>query len=199
MKTLISALLILSCGSTVAQYQRQQFDAPYGTQGRPIQLELETVGTVMSVHAEQMEVTAGYNCPDGFVAPEQSIVNPGTIGGALLGGAAANHLGKGKGKTAATVAGAAIGGMAGNEVYKRLNDAEDRDARRAPGMPGECYEVKKWVPVYVHRLAIRGLNLSGGDRAPIVEMTNVRSFTKYAVGQQVPAKVQINYFVSRLD
>lgn len=199
MKTLISALLILAAMPASAQYQRQQFDAPYGTQGRPIQLEIETIGTIMSVHSEQMEVTAGYNCPDGFVAPEQSVVNPGTVGGAVLGGLAANHVGKGKGKTAATVAGTVAGAMAGNEIYKRMNDPDDAQARRAAGIPGECYEVKKWVPVYVYRVAIRGLNLSGGDKAPLIEQTNVRAFTKFAVGQQIPAKIQINYFVNRLD
>ena len=199
MRSLIFAALIFSTGSTFGQYQRQQFDAPYGTQGRPIQIEIDTTGTIMSVHAEQAEVTAGYNCPDGFVAPaEHSIVNPGTLGGAVIGGLSANHIGGGRGKTAATVAGTVVGGIVGNEVYKRLNDPDDVRTRNGR-INGECYEVKKVVPVYVYRIAIRGLNLSGGDRPPLIEQTNVRAFTKFAIGQQVPAKIQINYFVNRLD
>jgi hypothetical protein len=207
MKALISVLLIMLAGSASAQYQRQLIEAPSGTQGRPIQRELETVGTVMSVFSEQMEVTVGYTCPDGFVAPgrETSVVNPGTVIGGVLGGATANHIGGGTGKTLATIAGTVAGGYAGNEVYKRMNNVDDPRARRAEGMPGECYAVKKMVPVYVHRVAIHDrLQVIDRPARPdgklrLVEMTNVRSFTKFAIGEQVSAKIQINYFVDRLD
>lgn len=200
MKALISTVLVLMAASASAQYQRQTFEAPSGTQGRPISIEIETIGEVVSMRAEQMEVTAGYTCPDGYVQPgEQSVINPGTIGGAVVGGLAAHQVGGGRGKTAATIAGTVAGGMVGNEIYKRMNDADDERARRAPGRPGECYEVKQMVPVYVYRIMIRGLNLQGGDKPVRIEQTNVRAFTKYAIGQQVPAKIQINYFVNRLD
>ena len=44
----------------------------------------------------------------------------GAVGGAVVGGALGNQVGKGNGRTAMTVLGAIGGGLAGNEVEKRM-------------------------------------------------------------------------------
>jgi outer membrane lipoprotein SlyB len=44
----------------------------------------------------------------------------GAVGGAVVGGALGNQVGKGNGRTAMTVLGAIGGGLAGNEVEKRV-------------------------------------------------------------------------------
>jgi len=44
----------------------------------------------------------------------------GALGGAVVGGAVGNQIGKGSGRTAMTVLGAIGGGLAGNEVEKRV-------------------------------------------------------------------------------
>lgn len=195
MKFLIAAS-ILFCTAAQAQYQRERFDAPSGTQGRPIQVELETSGRIVGVRTEQMEVTVGYTCPNSGVNPNQrgSAANIGTLAGAVIGGAVANHAGSGRGKTAMTVAGAVAGGYVGNEINQRLTNDDRQQAQT-----GECFEVKDYVPVYVYRVLINGINFRGTDKQVLIEQTNVRSFKKYAIGQEIPAKIQINYFVGRLD
>jgi uncharacterized protein YcfJ len=42
--------------------------------------------------------------------------NPGTVGGAVVGGVIGSQFGSGKGKTAATIGGALLGGYVGNRA-----------------------------------------------------------------------------------
>lgn len=184
--------------SAFAQYQKERVDAPSGTQGQPIQIERDVKGRVISVFSERMLVTVGYTCQGEDVQLRQrhSAVNGGTATGAVVGGAIGYALG---GKIPGTAVGAVVGGIVGNEAYKKINNPSDPHAQRLPSNTGECYEVKDYVNVYVYTVLIDGLHYAG-QREPVpVEITNVRSFTKYAIGAQVPAKIQINHFVGRLD
>lgn len=69
----------------------------------------EHCGTVQSVKMEKRKGEGGA---------------VGIVGGAVVGGALGNQIGKGNGRTLATVGGAVAGGFAGNEVQKHVTAKE---------------------------------------------------------------------------
>jgi len=115
MKALTAALLI---AAATANAQDIPANRPDGASGPGVQFTQRVVGTIISVGSPITKpINVGYDCPDPTKPKPHSVVNKGTIIGAITGAAAGYVISDKNG--VATVAGAAAGGAIGNNIDKR--------------------------------------------------------------------------------
>lgn len=125
MKIFIAALLLVS-GSVFAQGYGQRPTVPQGFDRAPDQAtgpgivhNYQIPGTVISVTPEYRNMPVGQNCQQQYQQNNSnSSLNPGTVLGALIGGAAGSTMGKGRGREAMIGIGAATGAIVGNNSYQ---------------------------------------------------------------------------------
>ena len=89
----------------------------------PVCLLTATTGSVVMAEGPvrtdegQVEAIAIYRAPD------NKLVNGGTLIGGIAGGVIGHQIGSGRGNTAATIAGAIGGAVVGNEIEKKQGQA----------------------------------------------------------------------------
>jgi len=92
-------------------------------------------------------------------------------GGALVGGALGNQVGKGDGRKAATVAGAVIGGAVGRDIDRRNNPR-----RPVTEYQTQCRIEPSWHPVRMYDVTWRDRGRLHTERMDIHPGTHVRVY-----------------------
>lgn len=133
---LISALI---AGSVFAQ-------EPFGASGPGVTVTKREVGVVISVgEPVTRNISVGQECQTQQQYQPQrhqegSAVNPGTVIGALVGGAIGSQVGGGQGRDYAIAAGAVTGAMIGNRDYQQNQNGYNSNYQQPQQVCREVFE-----------------------------------------------------------